>query len=102
LGFDVIKPKIYLNMKLRNDEYCVKINGQDIKHGYIICFTVIDHDKNINIDPNLQLQNNISMLLQKYANELIGRDDVLLFITQIREKYPVLVNEIFKYYSKEK
>jgi flagellar biosynthesis component FlhA len=99
LGFDVIKPKIYLNMKLREDEYCVKINGQDIKHGYIIYFTVMDHDKSININPNLQLGNSISVILQKYANELIGRDDVLLFITQIREKYPVLVNEILKYYS---
>jgi flagellar biosynthesis component FlhA len=98
LGFDVFKPKINLNMKLREDEYCVKINGQDVKRGYIIIsFQVMGC--NINIDPNLQLRNGISMVLQKHANELIGRDDVLLFITQIREKQPVLINEILKYYS---
>lgn len=78
------------NSSLKNDEYCIKVNGLAIHDGSI---------KYSNIEPFDQINLYLSECLKRFVKQLIGRDDIVYFLSQIKEQYPVLVNEIMKHYS---
>jgi len=78
------------NANLKYDEFIIKINGTAVKQGNI---------NYSNIDPFDQLTIHLSGVLKKYAKELIGRDEIVNFIGQLKQEAPILVGEIMKYYS---
>jgi flagellar biosynthesis component FlhA len=89
LKFPVIK--YTENKGLSDDCFCIKINGTDVKQGSV---------KYSNIDIVSQLNLYLSKALYEFSVELlIGRDDVVNLISQIKEKYPVLIEEVMKHYS---
>ena len=72
------------------DKFCIKVNELPVKYGAI---------KYSNIDPFAQLEFHLSECLKYYIKEFIGRDEIVYFISQIKEQHPILINEILKYFS---
>ena len=90
LGFQITNIKIAENESFENEDYCIKINGANVKQGKV---------RFISIDPFQQLCVFLSDVLTKHSYELLGRDDVLYFISTMNEKFPVLIQETMKYFS---
>jgi len=82
--------KVKENANLKYDEFIIKINGTAVKQGNI---------NYSNIDPFDQLTIHLSGVLKKFSKELIGRDEIVHFIDQLKQEAPILVDEIMKYYS---
>lgn len=82
--------KIRQNPKLKDEEYCIKINGLPAKQGNIVYSM---------IDPFDQLSLYLTDVLKNRLIELIGRDEIAFFISQMKNEYPVLVQEVMKYSS---
>jgi len=89
-GFLLNNLKTEENTNLKNDEYNIKVNGLLVKNGKII-YTFIE--------PFEQLSIFLTECLKQHYKQLIGRDEIVYFLSQVKEKYPVLINEILKYYS---
>ena len=89
-GFVINNIKTEENNKLENYEYNIKVNGLLVKNGKIM-FTFVEPFEQLNIY--------LSECLKIHYKQLIGRDEIVYFISQINEKYPTLINEIIKYYS---
>jgi len=78
------------NKKLENDEYHIKVNGLLVKNSKII-YTFIEPFEQLNIY--------LTECLKQHYKQLIGRDEIVYFLSQIKEKHPVLIDEMIKYYS---
>lgn len=89
-GFKLSNIKTNENKLLNSDEYNIKINGLLIKSGKI---------KYTFIEPFEQLNIYLTECLKRHYKQLIGRDEIVYFLSQIKEKYPILINEILKYYT---
>jgi len=89
-GFLLNNVKAEENKKLENDEYHIYINGLLARNGKII-YTFIE--------PYEQLNIYLTECLRFHYKQLIGRDEIVYFLDQIRENYPILVSEILKYYT---
>jgi len=75
---------------LKYDEFNIRINGLLIKQGNI---------NYSNIDPFDQLIMHLSEALKNYTRDLIGRDEIVHFISQLKNEAPILVEDIMKFYS---
>jgi flagellar biosynthesis component FlhA len=89
-GLCINNIKITKDTSLKYDEFIIKINGLPVKHGFI---------NYSNIDPFDQLTIHLSEALKNYTRDLIGRDEIVHFISQLKKEVPVLVEEIVKFYS---
>jgi len=90
LGLQIFKIKTEENLNFDNEEYCIKINGTSVKHGKI---------SYISIEPFQQLCIFLKNCLTFYSKELLGRDDILHIINQVKEKHPALVYDIMNNFS---
>jgi type III secretory pathway component EscV/type III secretion system FlhB-like substrate exporter len=89
-GLSIHNIKTKEDKNLKYDEFNIKINGLLIKHGNI---------NYSNIDPFDQLTIHLSEALKNYTKDLIGRDEIVHFISQLKNEAPVLIEEIMKFYS---
>lgn len=90
LGIKIKSIKITENKNFENEEYCIRINGINICNGKI---------RYILLSPSQQLSLLLMDIIRKHSQDLLGRDDTLQFISQMKEKYPILVQETMKYFS---
>lgn len=90
LGIKISKISMTENIALPQNEFSVIVNETIVNKGLI---------KYTNTDPSEQLKLHLTHTLTNYVAEIIGRDDVLHFINQLKDEYPVVVQEVIKYYS---
>ena len=90
LGIVIHNIKARENLILKDNEFCIMFNGLAVKHGSI---------RYSNIDPYDQLSLHLCGALKDFAKELIGYDEIVFLFSQIKDKHPVLIQEILKCYS---
>jgi len=89
-GLSIHNIKTREDTDLKYDEFNIAINGLPVKHGNI---------NYSNIDPFDQLTIHLSEALKNHTKDLIGRDEIVYFIGQLKKEAPVLIDEVMKFYS---
>jgi len=89
-GLSIHNIKIREDTNLKYDGFNIVINGLPVEYG------IINYS---NIDPFDQLTIHLSEAIKNYTKELIGRDEIVHFISQLKKEAPILIEEIMKFYS---
>jgi flagellar biosynthesis component FlhA/type III secretion system FlhB-like substrate exporter len=89
-GLSIHNIKIREDTNLKYDGFKIVINGLPVEYG------IINHS---DVDPFDQLTVHLSEALKNFTKDLIGRDEVVHFISRLKNEAPVLIDEVMKFYS---
>jgi flagellar biosynthesis component FlhA len=105
LGVKIEKIVVINNKNLNDNEYEIKINGVSINK---VCLNTIFIPSDVSncaseYDYSNMLISQIKIViknsLEPHIHEIVGRDDVLQFIMQIKEKFPIVIQEVIKHFT---
>jgi flagellar biosynthesis component FlhA len=105
LGVKIEKIAVVNNRNLNNSECEIKINGISINKACLNtifipfdvsnCTSEYDYSNMLISQIKIVLKNS----LEPHIHEIIGRDDVLQFIVQIKERFPIVIQEVVNHFT---